>query len=88
MEEFESTPPPIPKIRNQELRHAVSALAHSADTYRQMFLKALQGESATDLLNDHLNLLKGTDAVITKWLDEFQDMDLDTTIADIDPQEN
>ena len=80
--------PPIPKIRDQELRHAVSSLAHSGNYYRQAFLQVLQGKLPQDVLMEQLEYLKAADAIIEKWLIEFKDIDFDIPENDVDPEKN
>jgi len=87
-EPFDSDLPPIPKFRNLELRDAVSALVHSGAIYRQAFLDSMEGNSPHEFLTKHMNLLISADKVITKWLDEFSDIDFDLPDSDIDPEQN
>lgn len=87
-EQSEYNLPPIPKIRDQELRHAVSSLAHSGNYYRQAFLQVLQGKLPQDVLMKQLEYLKAADAIIEKWLDEFKDFGFDLPCKDIDPAKN
>ena len=87
-EPMESNLPPIPKIRDEELRHAVSALAQSGNYYRQAFLQVLQDKSSTDILIENLEYLKAADAIIEKWMDEFKDINFDLPNKDIDPEQN
>lgn len=65
----------IPKIEDPEIREAVKALTSVSDFLRSILIAALDGADRMELMQKHNEMLRLSDQIINKWLEEFEGED-------------
>jgi hypothetical protein len=63
--------PVIPKIEDEGLKNAVSALCRAAGIFHRCFVSTCEGSDPEDLLAEHRELLLECEAVLDAWRDHL-----------------